>query len=67
LFNAAKITWDGWLTACCFDHDEKFKIANLNEVDLLSAWHDEKFKKLRKKHLNNNIHVNDLCFKCLKG
>lgn len=64
LFNAAKITWNGWLTACCFDHDERFEIADLNNTSLLEAWHHPKFVELRKQHLENNL-KNSLCTKCL--
>ena len=65
LFNAAKITWDGWLTACCFDHDEKFEIEDLNKVSLIEAWHHPKFVEMRKEHLNNNFNKSSLCAKCL--
>jgi hypothetical protein len=65
LFNAAKITWDGWLTACCFDHDEKFEIADLNKVSLIEAWNDKKFVNMRKEHLDNKINKESLCAKCL--
>jgi hypothetical protein len=64
LFNAAKITWNGWLTACCFDHDERFEIADLNESSLLNAWHHSKFVELRKRHLSKDL-INSLCAKCL--
>ena len=64
LFNAAKITWDGKLTACCFDHDERFEIADLNKVSLLEAWHDPKFIGLRRQHLDNDL-KDSLCAKCL--
>jgi len=65
LFNAAKITWNGWLTACCFDHDKKFEIADLNRVSLLEAWNNEKFVDMRKEHLNNSFTKKSLCAKCL--
>ena len=65
LFNAAKITWNGWLTACCFDHDEKFEIADLNKVSLIKAWNNPKFVRMRKEHLDNDFNVNSLCAKCL--
>ena len=64
LFNAAKITWNGWLTACCFDHDEKFEIADLNKVSLLDAWNDPKFIELRRQHLENDF-KGALCARCL--
>jgi len=65
LFNAAKITWNGWLTACCFDHDEKFEIDDLNKVSLIEAWNNEKFVSMRREHLNKTLSGNSLCAKCL--
>ena len=65
LFNAAKITWNGWLTACCFDHDEKFEIADLNKVSLIEAWNDSKFVNMRREHLDDDFNKESLCAKCL--
>jgi MoaA/NifB/PqqE/SkfB family radical SAM enzyme len=65
LFNASKITWNGWLTACCFDHDEKFEIADLNKVSLTEAWNNEKFVNMRREHLENTLSNKSLCGKCL--
>ncbi len=65
LFNAAKITWNGWFTACCFDHDEKFKIADLNKVSLIEAWNDPKFVNMRQEHLDDDFNEKSLCAKCL--
>jgi MoaA/NifB/PqqE/SkfB family radical SAM enzyme len=65
LFNGAKISWDGWLTACYFDHDTRFKIADLNSVSLMDAWHHEKFVSLRHQHLENDGLPRSLCGKCL--
>lgn len=65
LFNAAKISWDGYLTACCFDHDEKFKIADLNNCSLIEAWHHQKFVKMREFHITKKNLENSLCSKCL--
>jgi hypothetical protein len=67
LFNAGKITWDGWLTACCFDHNEDFKIADLNKSSLVDAWHNPKFNELRETHLSGDTMAlkDSLCGKCL--
>jgi len=65
LFNAAKITWDGWLTACCFDHDSRFKIADLNTVSLKDAWLHGKFIHLRRQHLEGDDLSHSICGKCL--
>ncbi len=64
LFNGAKITWDGWLTACYFDHDNVFNIADLNKVSLMEAWHHPKFVEIRRSHLENDF-LNSVCAKCL--
>lgn len=64
LFNSCKITWNGWMTACCFDHDSKFEIADLNKVSLAEAWNHPKFVELRRQHLENDL-KNSLCAKCL--
>jgi len=64
LFTGLKITWDGKLTACCFDHESKFEVADLNEVSLEEAWNCEKYVELRRNHLENDF-SNSLCSKCL--
>ncbi|MBI07076.1 MAG: hypothetical protein CMM54_08865 [Rhodospirillaceae bacterium] len=55
LFTEGHITWDGMLAACCFDHDGRFHMGNLNETDLLDAWQSEKFKSLRAAHLLKDV------------
>jgi len=65
LFNAVKITWDGKLTACPFDHEGKLELADLNKVSIKDAWNDANFIDLRRQHLNNNI-GNPSCRACLK-
>jgi len=64
LFNSAKISWDGWLTACYFDHDSRFEIADLNTFTLLEAWNHPKFVELRKQHLTGDLN-DSLCASCL--
>jgi len=67
LFNSAKITWNGWLTACCFDHDRSFEIADLATTSLLDAWWHPKFRALRRAHLDDNkLNLRQsACAKCL--
>jgi pyruvate-formate lyase-activating enzyme len=64
LFNSAKISWNGWLTACYFDHDNRFEIADLNTVSLMEAWHHPKFVELRRQHLEKDL-SESLCAECL--
>ncbi len=65
LFNASKITWNGWLTACYSDHDEKFKLGDLNQKTILECWYSKKAVDLRRQHLENNFRYDSLCAKCL--
>lgn len=65
LFNASKVTWDGWLTACYSDHDERFKLGNLNEKTVLECWYGKKAVHLRWEHLNNQFTKDSLCAPCL--
>ena len=64
LFNAIKITWDGKMTACPFDHESAFEIADLKTTSIADAWNDFKFVALRRDHLENNIR-NKACLACL--
>lgn len=37
-FTEGHVTWDGKLSACCFDHDGRFLMGDLNEQPFLEAW-----------------------------
>jgi MoaA/NifB/PqqE/SkfB family radical SAM enzyme len=67
LFNSAKISWNGWMTSCYFDHGRDFEIADLNSCSLMEAWHHPKFVELRKAHLSkeDSLLKNTVCAKCL--
>ncbi len=67
LFNAVKITWKGIMTACCFDHDSRFEIADLKETSLIRAWGHPKFVELRKAHLSTDKKAlaGSICSRCL--
>lgn len=64
LFNKANITFDGHLSACCFDHTHAFDMGSLENQDFLDIWKSEKYQQLRQQHLDNNI-TNEECRKCL--
>jgi molybdenum cofactor biosynthesis enzyme MoaA len=66
LFNTSRVTWDGWLTMCSFDHQGDFKIADLKEVKLIDAWNDPKFIDLRKAHLKKDV-SETICNRCING
>ncbi|MBF0444417.1 MAG: radical SAM protein [Magnetococcales bacterium] len=55
LFTEARVSWDGRLSMCCFDHDERFNAGNLNEMSFMEAWHSQKFQDLRAEHLIGDV------------
>lgn len=55
IFTEGHITYDGKLSACCFDHDGRFNMGDLTEIDFMDAWHSEPFKELRKANLEKDV------------
>lgn len=63
-FTEGHITWDGNLSACCFDHDGRFHMGNLREMSFMQAWNSDKFQELREAHLSGVI-TGTVCQKCV--
>ena len=63
-FTEGHITWDGHLSACCFDHDNRFSMGNLNSLTFMEAWNSEKFQTLRAAHLAKEVKGTP-CEKCV--
>lgn len=55
LFTEGHITHDGFMSACCFDHNNKFQMGDLNTQTFMQAWHSDTFRALRRAHLNRNV------------
>lgn len=55
VFTEARVTFDGMLSACCFDHSRDFNMANLNTTDFMRGWHSDAFQRLRQAHLNRDV------------
>ena len=66
LFNEAHITYDGKLSACCFDQEGKFIMGDLKLNSFLECWNSPRFQKLRKDHIDKKI-KNTVCADCLVG
>jgi MoaA/NifB/PqqE/SkfB family radical SAM enzyme len=64
LFTEARVTHDGHLSACCFDHDGRFHCGNLNEIPFMEAWHSQKFQDLRAAHLSGDVRET-VCSACV--
>jgi radical SAM protein with 4Fe4S-binding SPASM domain len=55
IFTEGHVTWDGKLSACCFDHDGRFHMGDLMEESFLDAWNSTKFQALRRAHLARDV------------
>lgn len=55
VFTEGHITWDGRLSACCFDHATKFCMADLTQTSFMEGWHGAAFQELRKAHLRGDV------------
>lgn len=64
VFTEGHITWDGKLSACCFDHEGKFEMGDLTQQSFMDAWNSDKFQKLRAAHLKKNV-VGTPCEQCV--
>jgi MoaA/NifB/PqqE/SkfB family radical SAM enzyme len=66
LFNVAHVTYEGGLSACCFDHDGRFKVGDLRRDLFMDAWHSPGFRKLRSAHLKRDVRGTD-CERCISA
>jgi MoaA/NifB/PqqE/SkfB family radical SAM enzyme len=64
LFTSAHVTYDGLLSACCFDHDGRFTMGDLKRQSFMDAWHSKTFQELRKAHINDEVEGTP-CATCL--
>ena len=54
-FTEGHITWDGHLSACCFDHSHSWQMGDLKKIPFMEAWNSLQFQKLRQAHLDEDL------------
>ena len=64
LFTEGHVTWDGKLAACCFDHDGRFDMGDLNHTSFLEAWRAQPFQALRAANLKKDV-TGTACETCI--
>jgi radical SAM protein with 4Fe4S-binding SPASM domain len=64
VFTEGHITWDGKLSACCFDHDGRFHMGDLTTTSFKDAWNSVAFQQLRAAHLKGDVR-GTACEKCV--
>jgi len=63
-FSEGHVTAEGKLSACCFDADGRFAMADLNEVSFMDGWNAEVFQHLREAHLRRDV-TGTICEQCV--
>jgi hypothetical protein len=63
-FSEGHLTADGFLSACCFDADGRFSMADLKQVDFMTGWHSPEFQALRAAHLRRDV-AGTICEDCV--
>jgi|TARA_Y100000310_G_scaffold181396_2_gene181334 MoaA/NifB/PqqE/SkfB family radical SAM enzyme len=64
VFTEGHVRADGGLTACCFDADGTWDMANLNEVRFMQGWNSKLFRDLREIHLEKDV-SGSICEDCI--
>lgn len=55
IFQEGHVSWDGHLSACCFDHDYRFSMGILDGSNFMTEWNSDKFQTLRQAHLTKDV------------
>ena len=55
VFTEGHVTYDGKLSACCFDHDGRFAMGDLKTTPFMEAWRSAKFHALRSAHIARDV------------
>ena len=63
-FTEGHITYDGKLSACCFDAGDKWVMADLTRVPFMDGWNSPVFVKLREAHLRKDV-KGTICESCV--
>ena len=64
VFTEGHVTSSGMLSACCFDADGRFAMADLNEVTFMDGWRAPVFQELRRVHLRKDVR-GTVCERCI--
>lgn len=63
-FTEGHVTASGGLSACCFDADSRWEMANLYNTSFMDAWNSDKFVALRAAHLKRDV-TDTVCEECV--
>ena len=58
------INWDGTVSICCQDIDGEVILGDTNKESITEIWQNEKYQKIRQKHLSLKTNNLKLCQNC---
>lgn len=66
VFDKLSINWDGTVSACCGDYDNKMLVGDMNSETLLDIWHGAKLAYYREMIVNKQHSELELCRSCIR-
>lgn len=64
VFQEGHISYEGHLSACCFDHDYRFSMGMLDGTNFREQWNSKVFVELREAHLREDV-TGTVCEGCV--
>ena len=64
LYQRLSVFWDGSVTTCCMDYNNRFSLGNANHEALKQVWHSAKLTSLRDLHHKGNRKTVEICKHC---
>lgn len=69
VFDKLSINWNGDVTACCNDYDNKMIVGNINRSSLFEIWNSSKmnnFRKILSEKQYDKLELCKSCFDCME-
>ena len=67
LWNGMHVDYEGRLSLCCVDFNGDLLMGDIKKDGLLACWNSPAMLNQRRMHLEGDLAVDSLCYKCLTG
>lgn len=64
LMHRLAVFWNGDVTVCCSDYNNRFNLGNVNDSSIEDIWKSEKLNRFRELHLSGKRTLMDVCKHC---
>ncbi len=61
------VAWDGNVTTCCMDYNNRFQLGNVEHQTIQEIWHGDNMKYVREKHVKKQRLALEACKACPEG